>query len=89
MASRKKTAKQKESDNIDFAMEQVDEETPWAIIELIATQLDRADEAKRRIEEEGIVVRDLRGSVIPHPAIQIEINASKLAADLIRKNQPK
>ena len=66
--------------------EQLNPETPEKIVDLIVVQLDRIDEAKRRIDEEGCVVRDLRG-VVPHPAIQIEINASKLAESLIGKYQ--
>jgi len=65
------------------------ENTPDATIELIANQLERAKDAAARIEKEGSVVRDSRGSVIPHPAIDIERAATKLAADLILKNQRK
>jgi len=56
------------------------------VVEVLATQMDRAEEAHRRIEEEGIVVRDLKGSVIPHPAIKIEIDAGKIISDLIKKH---
>ena len=59
--------------------------TPETIRELIEMQLDRIDEAKRRIGAEGIVVRDMRGSVIPHPAIAIEAAATKLVNDLVMK----
>lgn len=52
-------------------------------MELLARQLDRANEAKRRITEEGAVVRDLKGSVIPHPAIRIEQNATKIFVELM------
>jgi len=55
-------------------------------VEVLAIQMDRAEEAHRRIEEEGIVVRDLKGSVIPHPAIKIEIDAGKIISDLIKKH---
>ena len=70
----------------EFARKQVDRWTRDAIIDIIATQMDRANEAKRRIEEEGLVVRDMKGSVIPHPAIKIEIDAGKIIADLIKKH---
>jgi hypothetical protein len=56
------------------------------VVEVLAIQMDRAEEAHRRIEEEGIVVRDLKGSVIPHPAIKIEIDAGKIISDLIKKH---
>jgi len=63
------------------------EKTPESLIELIARQLDRADEAKQRIEREGSVVRDMKGSVMPHPAIAIELAATKAAADLLGKHK--
>lgn len=66
---------------------QLRENTPVAIVELIVRQLDRADEAAARIEKEGSVVRDLKGSVVPHPAIVVEKDATKLAADLIDKHK--
>lgn len=75
------------SRNYKTVAKQVDTATPVSTIELIARQLDRADDAHRRIVEEGSVVRDMRGSVIPHPAIQIELTATKLVADLLKKNQ--
>ncbi len=75
------------SRNYKTVASQVDTGTPVSVIELIARQLDRADDANQRIVEEGSVVRDMRGGVIPHPAIQIELAATKLAADLLKKNQ--
>jgi hypothetical protein len=74
------------SKNFDAVKRQVKDFTPRAVIDLIARQLDRADEAKRRIDEEGIVVRDMKGSVIAHPAVAIEQAATKLAADLLAKH---
>lgn len=59
--------------------------TPPAIVSLIAKQLTRAQEAQKRVEEEGIVVRDAKGSVMSHPAIAVEKEASKTAAELIAK----
>jgi hypothetical protein len=59
--------------------------TPETILELIALQLERVDESNRRISEEGTVVRDMKGSVIAHPSIMIEANATKLAVDLLSK----
>ena len=71
--------------NIDRAKQQVKRNTPAIIIEAIALQMDRLDEAKKRIVNEGIVVRDLKGSVVPHPAIKIEQDATKLIAELLNK----
>jgi hypothetical protein len=74
-----------QSKNVGKAREQVKQKTPESIIHAIATQMDRLDEAKRRIGDEGIVVRDLTGSVIAHPAIKIEIDSTTLLSDLMRK----
>jgi len=73
--------------NLDYATDQVCESTPYTIIEQIARQMDRADEASKRIKEEGIVVRDMKGSVIQHPAIKIELDACKVIADLLKKHK--
>jgi len=73
--------------NVQRVYAQVRAKTPEAIIELIANQLDRAAEAAKRIKEEGTVVRDPKGSVVAHPAISIEIAATKLAAELLAKHK--
>ncbi len=67
--------------------DQLDPQTPAAIAELIETQLVRAADAAARIESEGLVVRDMRGSVVAHPAVAIEAAATRLAAELIKKHQ--
>ena len=72
---------------IEYVKAQCKPNTPEAIIKLIARQLIIAEQAAERIEIEGIVVRDLKGGVIEHPAIKIEANATKLAAELITKNK--
>jgi uncharacterized protein (DUF342 family) len=64
--------------------EQVKARTPTAVIEMIETQLERAREAGERVAREGSVVRDMKGAVIPHPAIAIEAAAQKLAAGLLK-----
>ena len=74
----------KYNNSYDEIKKQVKTKTPEAIIKLIATQNDRLLEAKRRIEEEGLVVRDIKGSVIPHPAIKIEQDCTKILHDLLR-----
>lgn len=64
--------------------EQVKARTPAAVITMIETQLERAREAGERVSREGSVVRDMKGSVIPHPAIAVEASAQKLAAGLLK-----
>jgi len=68
-------------------IEQVNDYTPDKIIDTIVKQVIRSKDASDRIEKEGLVVRDMKGSVIPHPAIQIEINAQKIYCDLLFKNK--
>jgi hypothetical protein len=57
------------------------------MIELLASQIGIADEARARIIEEGIVVRDMKGSVIKHLAIEIEQKALKAIQDIINNNR--
>ena len=70
---------------IETAREQVGGDTPESIIEAIASQLGLIEESRTRINEEGIVVRDMKGSVIPHPAIKIEGDAIKLMDSMLSK----
>jgi len=74
-----------ESDNCDRAKSLVVPKTPIGIIDQLKKQLERSEESNRRIVEEGIVVRDMKGSVIPHPAIKIENDACKIITDLLKK----
>ena len=74
---------------IEEIYEQVSSKTPDAILEAIAVQIYTAREARDRVLDEGSVVRDSKGEVIPHPAIKIEANAIKMYVDMIEKNQRK
>lgn len=73
------------SSNYDLISSEMPPGTPSTVVELIARQVDRANEAKKRIDKEGGVVRDLKGNVIPHPAIAIEQQATKLIAEILLK----
>jgi len=73
------------SETMEYVNLSVEARTPGAVREAIATQVDRMREARRRIEAEGIVVRDMKGSVIPHPAIAIEAAAVTLLNTLMTK----
>lgn len=73
--------------NIEKVRDQVRVKTPESVIQLIAVQIGRAEEAKKRIDSEGVVVRDMKGSVIPHPAIKVEIDAAKIVVDLLTRNK--
>lgn len=67
--------------------EQIEKYTPMAIREAIAIQIHTARVARDRVEKEGLVVRDTKGSVIPHPAIKVEADAIKIYTGLISKYQ--
>jgi len=62
------------------------EKTPRSVVEAVAVLIYTAQEARRRITKEGSVVRDMKGAVVPHPAIAIEAAAIKQYTDLIMKN---
>lgn len=76
-----------QSKNFDLIKGEVKNTCPDVVVELIARQKDRSDEAAARIEKEGSVVRNLRGDVVPHPAIEVEKAATKLIADLMAKHK--
>ncbi len=72
-------------DLITEVADQVRDDTPDAVLEAIAVQLRAAREARERIEREGSVVRDVKGSVIAHPAFGVEQSAIKLYTALMAK----
>jgi len=74
--------------SIEFAKNQVKNNCKPAIFECIAIQKDRINDAEKRIKKEGIVVRDMKGSVIQHPAIKISQDAMKIMLDIIKKYEP-
>ena len=64
---------------------QVKDSAPAAIIQILVGQMEISQQAKIRIEEEGIVVRNIGGLVISHPAIKIQNDAEKIIASLLAK----
>jgi len=60
--------------------------TSPAIREMVAIQLWTIRESQRRVEEEGVVVRDMRGSVVAHPCIKIVADATKVFETLMKKH---
>jgi ABC-type Na+ transport system ATPase subunit NatA len=59
--------------------------TPASIVSIINTHMARSAAAKKKIDLEGVVVRDQKGSVIQHPAIKVEIDANKIVHDMVDK----
>ena len=67
--------------NIDYVREQI--EAPDRIMEAIAVQLDRLDEAKKLIDEKGLFIKrdDL---ILVNPAVKMERNCTKFLASVFR-----
>ena len=59
---------------------------PEAIKQAVLENIEIAKECGERIREEGIVVRDLTGSVVEHPAIKCQQGAIKTYSELIKKH---
>ncbi len=51
---------------------------------ILEANLKIFDEAVKKIEKEGCVVRDAKGNVLVHPALDVQIKVSKLILDLIK-----
>ena len=75
------------SETIEAVIRQCKPNTPPGIIDIIATQMDRATDSAERIADDGLVVRDMRGHVVPHPAIKIEIDAAKVITSMLEKHK--
>lgn len=73
------------SKSYDRAAAQLHPHAPEDVVEMLARQLDRADDARDRIVKEGSVVRDMKGSVIPHPSINIELKAGEQILKILDK----
>ena len=58
--------------------------TPNAIVEIVARKMETIALCKERLDKEGHVVRDLKGNVVPHPAIQIIDSTEKQLLEILR-----
>jgi len=70
---------------LNNAFEITKRSTPVGIVEILAGKLKRLDDAKNRIEKEGLVVRDQRGSVIEHPALKIISAHEKEIVEILKQ----
>ena len=75
----------KYADFLEEAIAQTKPNTPKMILDNIAKARLLSHDCGERIEREGAVVRDLKGSIVPHPAIKIRNEQDKIVADLIAK----
>tara|TARA_R100000742_G_C4202100_1_gene30896 strand:- start:101 stop:349 length:249 start_codon:yes stop_codon:yes gene_type:complete len=51
------------------------------LLEAASLQIARMRDAAERVEEEGLLIADVKGNPIPHPALEIE----RLAAEQLRR----
>jgi hypothetical protein len=58
--------------------------TPIGIVKIVDRLLATISDAEDRIEKEGHVVRDMKGSVIPHPAIKILESSEKQLLEILK-----
>ena len=63
---------------------QVTPDCPQSVIDIIVRKLQIIKRASARVDEEGIVVRDLKGSVVAHPAIKIETESMTIVSGLLK-----
>jgi len=70
---------------LDKAMDETKRTTPFGIVQILADKYKRLDDAKRRIDEEGLIVRDQKGSVIEHPALKIITTHEKEILDILKQ----
>jgi hypothetical protein len=59
---------------------------PIIIKENVLQQIELCIECQNKIDNEGVVVRNTDGTVIAHPAINVQANSVKLLSDLIKKH---
>ncbi len=62
-----------------------DSPVPRIVVECIVAQVKIAREARSAIELDGAVVQDSKNNAIAHPAINIELLASRHISDLCKK----
>jgi hypothetical protein len=68
------------------AKDLLNEGCPDAIIEIFDENLSHFRESKKRISEEGQVVRDLRGCVVEHPSLSVQKTVSEILLKIIDKH---
>jgi phage terminase small subunit len=67
----------------DYALER--EPHAVAILRQACEAIDRAEQARRRIEQDGAYLPDRFGQLKPHPALAVERDAKTLTARLLRE----
>ena len=67
------------------AREMLKDKTPPAICEQLANQLKTSRDARAKIERDGIIVADSRGTPVDHPALKVEAAADKRVSNILRQ----
>lgn len=65
--------------------EHLNDDAPFGLFEIYDSHCRNYDEAIRRIAEEGQVVRDMRGAVVPHPSLAIQQSSADAMAQILTK----
>ena len=59
-------------------------ETPSALVEAMASQVDAMRQARALVEADGVMVRDGKQNPIPHPCLELERQAQRTLNELMR-----
>lgn len=72
--------------NLKKGKQLLNDGVPEALVEIFDENLNHFREARRRIEAEGQVVRDLRGCVVEHPSLSVQKSVSELLLKILDRN---
>lgn len=67
---------------IQEALSKLKQGAPSGIVDITARKLETFEAMKKSIDNEGHVVRDLSGKIVPHPAIKILEETEKQLLDI-------
>lgn len=59
-------------------------ETPSALVEAMASQVDAMRQARALVDADGVMVRDGKQNPIPHPCLELERQAQRTLNELMR-----
>jgi hypothetical protein len=59
-------------------------ETPAALVEAMASQVDAMRQARALVDADGVMVRDGKQNPIPHPCLELERQAQRTLNELMR-----
>jgi hypothetical protein len=59
-------------------------ETPSALVEAMASQVDAMRQARALVDADGVMVRDGKQNPMPHPCLELERQAQRTLNELMR-----